>query len=258
MSDHSPTRHSPVLRPDAELYPDVAAAGGDLVSALRQTADLMGVQLVGVRGTKSPTDSCRLVVASFEASRGPVGVTLQQKHRELVLRIWMTGVGEAATGGVQDLETVVNVAGAWQAGNSLTELASRWPFLDVDPLALAHEQGRAVAFAWQRARDLPDRLVDHGLLEAAFAVPVLRGLFPMVTHGSLQFSRCTRFPYSGDVPSIFPLQGGGWRVTSLWDPQIAHRDVATAEEAVVVVAAALPNDCAPAVEGDADALRPGA
>ncbi|WP_420710794.1 DUF6193 family natural product biosynthesis protein [Streptomyces sp. NRRL S-146] len=29
----------------------------------------------------------------------------------------------------------------------------------------------------------------------------------MVTHGSLQFSRCTRFPWSQDLPSIFPYDG---------------------------------------------------
>ncbi|MBC3844434.1 hypothetical protein GXW82_42810 [Streptacidiphilus sp. 4-A2] len=52
----------------------------------------------------------------------------------------MTGVGEAAISGVQDPETVVIVVGTLPAARSLTELVPRQPFLDVDPLAAAHEQ----------------------------------------------------------------------------------------------------------------------
>ncbi|WP_392839287.1 DUF6193 family natural product biosynthesis protein [Streptomyces sp. LN500] len=47
--------------------------------------------------------------------------------------------------------------------------------------------------------------------EAAYANPLLRGLFPLISHGSLQFSRCTHAPWSYDVPSLHPQLGGGWR-----------------------------------------------
>ncbi|MFD9469937.1 DUF6193 family natural product biosynthesis protein [Streptomyces goshikiensis] len=41
-------------------------------------------------------------------------------------------------------------------------------------------------------------------------------LFPLVSHGTLQFSRCTQFPWSQDLPSIFPAGSGGFRILRLF------------------------------------------
>ncbi|MEU8890483.1 DUF6193 family natural product biosynthesis protein [Streptomyces sp. NPDC048442] len=40
--------------------------------------------------------------------------------------------------------------------------------------------------------------------------PRLRSLFPLISHGSLQFGRCTHAPWSDDVPHLLPQFAGGW------------------------------------------------
>ncbi|MFG3488855.1 DUF6193 family natural product biosynthesis protein [Streptomyces sp. NPDC047972] len=117
-----------------------------------------------------------------------------------------------------------------------------------------------VAAKWQVVREMDEKLIDKALVEAAYATPELRALFPLVSHGSLQFSRCTRFPWSQDLPSIFPLLGERFRVWGLHGSAGSGREQAgeadTAEEAVRLVAAHLPAGCGPAVDGTADVLEP--
>ena len=122
-----------------------------------------------------------------------------------------------------------------------------------------------VAAKWQVVREMDANLIDKALVEAAYANPALRALFPLVSHGSLQFSRCTRFPWSQDLPRIFPLFGGRFRVRQLHEPRgsgqegVGEADSAeadSAEEAVKLVASHLPAGCGPAVDGTPDVLEP--
>ncbi|MFI0545253.1 DUF6193 family natural product biosynthesis protein [Streptomyces sp. WSLK1-3] len=122
-----------------------------------------------------------------------------------------------------------------------------------------------VAAKWQVVREMDASLIDKALVEAAYANPALRALFPLVSHGSLQFSRCTRFPWSQDLPMIFPLFGGRFRVRQLHEPRgsaqegVGEADSAeadSAEEAVKLVASHLPAGCGPAVDGTPDVLEP--
>ncbi|MDX3451275.1 DUF6193 family natural product biosynthesis protein [Streptomyces sp. ME02-8801-2C] len=255
MDAPHPAGYPPAIQPDPLLYPEVAATNGNWVAALRDAAADMHVDLGTVSGPESPTDSRRLIVASVDASRGSVVVTLGEQERVFGIRIWWTGVGEAAFGRTAELQTVVNVAHAWQAGASVRELGDRWPFLEIHGLTLAHERGEAVAFKWQIVRNTPDRLIDHDIVEAAYANPLLRSLFPLISHGSLQFSRCTRDPWSYDVPSLVPQLGGGWRALRAHKGRDIPDHIAqTPEEAVAFVVAGLPDGCGPAVEGPADLL----
>ncbi|MFE5596125.1 DUF6193 family natural product biosynthesis protein [Streptomyces sp. NPDC056549] len=116
-----------------------------------------------------------------------------------------------------------------------------------------------VAAQWQLVREKKESLIDKHLVEAAYANPALRSLFPMVSHGSLQFSRCTRFPWSQDLPSIFP-EGERFCVLRLHERQGSGREriggAFTAEEAVEIAAAHLPNGWGPAVDGKPDILEP--
>jgi hypothetical protein len=99
--------------------------------------------------------------------------------------------------------------------------------------------------------------VDHDLIEAAYAQPQLRALFPYHSHRTLAFSRCTRFPYTRDVPVITPLNGSyrvtGWKTRS---PR-GSADIGEAnspQEAIALVLAHLPHNCGPAIDGTADDL----
>ncbi|WP_406396804.1 DUF6193 family natural product biosynthesis protein [Streptomyces sp. NBC_01653] len=116
-----------------------------------------------------------------------------------------------------------------------------------------------VAAKWQVVREMDANLIDTALVEAAYANPALRALFPLVSHGSLQFSRCTRFPWSQDLPSIFPHGERHFRVLPLHEPRGSGRDqigdAVTADEAVELVASHLPPGCGPALDGMPDDLE---
>ncbi|WP_282690148.1 MULTISPECIES: DUF6193 family natural product biosynthesis protein [unclassified Streptomyces] len=116
-----------------------------------------------------------------------------------------------------------------------------------------------VAAKWQVVRDMNENLIDTALVEAAYTNPALRALFPLVSHGSLQFSRCTRFPWSQDLPSIFPHGERHFRVRRLHEPRGSGREqiggAVTADEAVELVALHLPPGCGPALDGTPDDLE---
>jgi hypothetical protein len=80
--------------------------------------------------------------------------------------------------------------------------------------------------------------------EAAFAQPVLRGLFPWRDRWELHFSTRIEQPYSSDTPFVNPLRDGGYEVRG--PDQDLIGETATAEEAVALVMAQLPAGSGPA------------
>ncbi|WP_455352651.1 DUF6193 family natural product biosynthesis protein [Streptomyces sp. SYSU K217416] len=120
----------------------------------------------------------------------------------------------------------------------------------------AHETVRA---RWNAVLGTDTELIDPALTAAAHEDPLLRQLLPLVSHGSLQFSRCVRFPLSNDVPALFPRIGGGFRVLRMWEPRGSDRHVVgeadSPTEAVALVVAHLPAGCGPAIDGTADDLN---
>ncbi|WP_328546331.1 DUF6193 family natural product biosynthesis protein [Streptomyces platensis] len=123
----------------------------------------------------------------------------------------------------------------------------------------ASQAPEAVAITWRKVRETSDELIDPAAVEAAYAHPLLRALFPLISHGSLHFSRCTAFPWTNDVPAVYPRSGGGFRVVRMNEPVGSSRqtvgDADSAEEAVALVVAHLPPGCGPAVDGTADDLH---
>ncbi|AJT63298.3 hypothetical protein T261_1612 [Streptomyces lydicus] len=117
----------------------------------------------------------------------------------------------------------------------------------------------AVAVKWQEVREASEDRIDHAMVEAAYANPHLRALFPNISHGSLHFSRCIKFPWTDDVPALFPRHGGGFRVKRMNEPGGSDRhlvgDTETPEEAVDLIVAHLPPGCGPAIDGTAEDLN---
>ncbi|MFE3375389.1 DUF6193 family natural product biosynthesis protein [Streptomyces anulatus] len=111
---------------------------------------------------------------------------------------------------------------------------------------------------WQSVLSESSSVIDPNLSRAAHAHPRLRSLFPLISHGSLQFSRCTRYPWSRDVPSLFSRRDGSFSIIRLWETgESGLREVGvadTASEAVALLSATLPEDWGPAIEGTADDL----
>ncbi|MFJ7266304.1 DUF6193 family natural product biosynthesis protein [Streptomyces sp. NPDC099050] len=77
------------------------------------------------------------------------------------------------------------------------------------------------------------------VLEAAYEDPILRQLYPYTSHGHVNFSSTTRFPYEVAVPFVIPLPDGRFRVMRR-DPSAEVGEVATAGEAVTLVVTNVP------------------
>jgi len=96
-------------------------------------------------------------------------------------------------------------------------------------------------------------------VEAAYAEPRLRQLLPFTSHWVLCFSRCTGSPHTTDVPWIgyvisenrYKVRAPGWSD----DDHHVFGEPATADEAVALLVANLPEGCAAAVAGTADDIR---
>ncbi|MGW5276230.1 DUF6193 family natural product biosynthesis protein [Streptomyces sp. NPDC004044] len=172
------------------------------------------------------------------------------------MNFWERGVA-MAKGTTTTLNEAATATGVWQSGATLEDLQSACSFVHYGPLAEAHERGDAVETMWTIYRQTTASHVDHDLIEACYAQPQLRVLFPFHSHRSLNFSRCTGFPYTHDVPVITPVDGR-YRVT-WWktrSPQ-GPADIGEADnprDAVALAVAHLPPESGPAVAGTAEDL----
>ncbi|MFE3953713.1 DUF6193 family natural product biosynthesis protein [Nocardia sp. NPDC059091] len=98
----------------------------------------------------------------------------------------------------------------------------------------------------------------HDLIEAAYAEPQLRMLFPYSSTWILNLSRCIRYPFSMDVPCIRPVGTGKFEVRRTPNMPAGPSVITvadSAEDAVALVAANLPENCGPAIDGTIEDLR---
>ncbi|MGC3862319.1 DUF6193 family natural product biosynthesis protein [Micromonospora chersina] len=221
----------------AQLYPDVAAANS-LATALHESAKRQGLDLNGITAASGWPTSAVLAREDRAAS-----VQLGSEERCFIIELRGRAVA-LSSGTYPELDVTAGVLHWWGSGTTLTDLHRRYAFMSASSLALAYEAGTEVEAKWRSLREAATGEVRLAV-EAAAARPVLRGLFPFLSHQTLCFSRCTVYPYSRDVPAIQPLGGDRFRVLAP-DGTTAATDI-TAEEAAGVVVAHLPPDCGPAV-----------
>lgn len=110
-----------------------------------------------------------------------------------------------------------------------------------------------VAAAWSVVLSYGTDRVDPAVPRAAYSHPSLRVLFPMISHGVLYLSRCTKWPWTFDVGTAYPLVAGGYRVRRESDKTLLG-EVETVEDAYELIASNLPDGCGPAVDGTPDDL----
>lgn len=156
-----------------------------------------------------------------------------------------------ATGLVTELRAAAGAAVRWQAGAGLRELQAAWSFVRYGALAEAYERGNPVEVRWREYRRMTAWHLDHDLVEAAYAEPRIRVLFPHTSHTSLRLSRCTRPPFTVDVPFVVRRADGTYQVvrpsgSPYGSGLIGHVD--TPQEAIALVLGDLPDDCGPAVD----------
>ncbi|MFK4083637.1 DUF6193 family natural product biosynthesis protein [Kribbella sp. NPDC020789] len=241
--------------PNPNLYPDLAAAGG-LAAALEQVAAELGLDLGEVMRSESSPNWA--TVSGAAPGRGSFSIVLAAQERRFIIDGWSRGV-QLLSGGTEDLHAVTSAAAAWRTGATLRQLRDLCPFVTFGELAEAHERGPAdaVTTKWRLLReemreDIPFPAV-RDLVEAAYAEPKLRQLYPFTSHWSLHFTTCIGYPFTWVVPFVDPLKDGRFRVCG------PHRGTVvgiaeTAEEAVVLVVSQMPTDIGPAVEGTAEDL----
>jgi Family of unknown function (DUF6193) len=195
-----------------------------------------------------------------------VNTNLGSQERVFVMGFWERGV-RMAGGKAPDLTAAAGATATWQADSRLAALREAWPFVEYGELAEAYERGNPTQAMWEIFRR-SRRSRDRALIEAAYAQPALRVLFPFTNLGSLNFSRCTRFPYSWDLPVIDTIPraweppidpGAEVRFTISWPPNSPYgtghiADASSAAEAVAIVVAHLPAGCGPAIDGTAEDL----
>ncbi|MFJ1705915.1 DUF6193 family natural product biosynthesis protein [Kitasatospora sp. NPDC088346] len=232
-----PSSSGPV--PDLAL-PAGTPATGSLTDRLSRTATELGL------GLPAPEDGSAFRCV-FEGADGDRVVVrdLREECRRLCVRFHRQGAW-LADGRTADLAAVVRAAAAWTAGAGLERTRAAAPFVRFGDWALAHEREPLgpVELAWWHKLDsfrLPP-LARHAnalaVVEAAHAQPRLRQLMPATSHFMLWLST-VEHPRVRVGHSVEPQADGRF---FLRDRGTVLASTATAEEAVALVVAALPED----------------
>ncbi|MFD3940321.1 DUF6193 family natural product biosynthesis protein [Streptomyces sp. NPDC058611] len=236
--------HSEPADPHAALgtrtYPELAADAGDPLVGLGRIAGAEGVTLAPSRRWGPWDASQESISVVVESDRGTCYVEFERPRHVIRVEFTLPWISYALTGTVPTLGDTVALLDAWHQRLPLEEMGRQWPALTVLPFALAFEQGRAIPYQWQEIRSLPERLIDQRLVEAAYAAPRLRALFPIVSHGTLIFSDTPIPPHSVHFPRATPYGERGWLVESQVESASGHLAASTAEEAVDCLIRLLP------------------
>jgi hypothetical protein len=108
-----------------------------------------------------------------------------------------------------------------------------------------------VEAGWREVR--ADGRVRPELLDAAYAEPRLRQLYPWTGMGELHFSRCTNPRWTWDIPYIAPAAGGGYWVSGPLRSETVG-PAATSAQAIAMMVERLPPGCGPAFVGSPEEL----
>ncbi|MGW1350838.1 DUF6193 family natural product biosynthesis protein [Streptomyces sp. NPDC002409] len=237
----------------AVLYPDVAACGS-LAAALRTESCLGAVPVT------SP-DSHPLLhatVASTLPHRAPLQISAWAHERRWSIRGEEPFQGMALIDGrADDLAQVAGAARAWHDGASLEDIHRAAPFvhptgrfevLDHDPARLTESEWRSMR---QEADEMERDAWQEGyrtLVEAAYAEPALRALYPFTSHWVLRFSSTTR-PHLTIVGPCLTANGDGtYGVGRGFITQDLGR-FTTPHEAVALAVSRLPSALGPVALG---------
>jgi hypothetical protein len=235
-------------------YPDVIAAGS-LAAALQAVAAESGPMFPVTAAEWNPLG--QVTVPSTVPHRNALAIDGYTWKRNWYIRGEEAFQGMELIGGdTDDLTEIAKAARAWHDGVALTEIAAAAPFVhlsgrfevaDGDPVQLT-------ASEWQHMRteaseaDWPEY---QELIEAAYAEPTLRALYPFTSHWTLRFSASTR-PYLTTLPPCLsaPRGGGRYTVTAHFGGEvIAEADAA--DEAVATFMHHMPDSLGPVTLGAA-------
>ncbi|MDX3520536.1 DUF6193 family natural product biosynthesis protein [Streptomyces scabiei] len=179
----------------AALYPDIAMEG-NLAAALRTAAIKDGLSVPFSASESAPLR--RAAVASSVPQRTALEITAWVAERRWSIRGCESFQDMALIDGTtQDLAQVARAAQAWHDGAALTDISRAASFVHLTGRfeVTGHDPVRLAESEWQhllteaKEMDWPEFRV---LVEAAYAEPALRGLYPFTSHWTLRFSTSTR------------------------------------------------------------------
>ena len=235
-----------------DLYPDLIEQGGlanALQAALRKNGSSLSVSELD--------KSIRFVVYARVESRHRFSqIYIGATTRMFSFDFWNRGVCLAQGATPEILEMARSIDKWIDSGCSTGELASAFPFVQVQSTAAAFERGEEVEMRWRDyLASLNERFPElTAFVAAAAAEPKLRQLFPLTSLNRFCFSRCTGYPYSRDMPHVVPLGQDEYEVISSSGESLGRGNAANA---VALAVAALPPNCGPAVPGTAEELSGG-
>lgn len=235
----------------ADLDPEIATKGS-LAIALEETALAAGIVLSGVEAN-GQHPLLYATVASTTPLRKALSVWAGHPERYWGIDGWGQGI-QLLGGSTPDLAEVVKAAQLWSEGAPLAEIVRVAPFARLGRLAIAAEQGpeHVVAAQWKSVLDdaatvgWPEYL---SMVEAAYAEPRLRQLYPYTSHLVLRFSTTTGYPFSPDLVTLERWEGRPYTVRKTWYHGDILGEVATADEAVALAVRHLPDNLGPAAAG---------
>jgi hypothetical protein len=186
------------------------------------------------------------------------------------LDFWSKGV-YYGRGSCENLTDAAQAVHGWVMENlDMVGMQQRFSFFEPDELGLAHEAGRSVEYQWELLQRIwieceqtaaDPSLSPRPLIEAARKHPRLAQLFPYTSLIWLHFSRTTGFPFTTDCPYARAMGNGRFQVYAPLSAMAAGQATEDAvigegdlDEALALLAAHLPENCGPAVDGTANDL----
>ncbi|MBN1250231.1 MAG: hypothetical protein JXC32_21385 [Anaerolineae bacterium] len=244
-----PTYPDPAL-----LYPEVAAKGS-LGAALQAAAAKQGLS-VPTQAVESTSLNHALISTTVPHRQG-LGVSASRVERRWSVRGCERDQGLALIeGNTLDLAQVARAMQAWHDGTTLAEFPQIAPFVKLTGRFEVpnRDPGQLVESEWQHLRKEAAEVnwpEHHALIEAAYAQPKLRQLYPFTSHWSLRFSTRTRPSLSRNVLACLHAGHGNDYIVTMGYMGQSLGETTTAQEAVSLAVRYLPTDLDPVTYGAA-------
>ncbi|MEU7306068.1 DUF6193 family natural product biosynthesis protein [Streptomyces sp. NPDC007206] len=238
-------------REPAALYPDIATQGS-LAAALQAVADKEDLTVSFQASNSDPL--LHASVRSVVPHRTVMTVSAWAVERRWSIRGCESFQDLALVeGNTQDLAQVAQAAQAWHDAVELSEIRRAAPFVHLTGRFEVpdHDPERLTESEWQQLRteasevDWPEY---RALIEAAYAEPALRGLYPFTSHWTLRFSTSTR-PRLTVVPlCLHPHRQKPYTLSTLYMGEVVA-EAPSAAETVSMALRHLPSGLGPVTSG---------
>ncbi|MCQ1579301.1 DUF6193 family natural product biosynthesis protein [Streptomyces parvus] len=234
------------------LYSDIATRGS-LGVALQAVAEEGGFSVPVAASTSDPLGYA--TVESTLPHRRALLVSAWAIKRRWSIRGEESSQGMALIeGDTEDLAQVARAAQAWHVGLALSDTRQAAPFVHLTGRfdVPDHDPVRLTASEWQHLRteaserDWPEY---HALIEAAYAEPALRSLYPFTSHWTLRFSTTTRPHLSLVGPCLLAHEADRYTVSRGFTGSGLIAQANTAQEAVAAAVRELPSGLGPVTSG---------